>query len=305
MNVLFSGLLKAIAGFVISSNKSPKLRTKEYVHNLRRKLGFKGDQAALKLSHRYESHHMSLRREHALMSLINAEYPGLGVPLVGSYAQRKVYGNGDAREAACYMMEVLDKSLHRIGRVPQDVAAHHILEVAETLEQLHDGLLVYHGDIKPANVMLTPSGKAVISDFGSALPKYRKRSEHGKLFLTPAFMSPEQAGGNPRMIDQRTDLYSLGVSLFYLLTGGELPRYFDLIDVHDSRQFVLKQKSCLTNAQDPIINLHHVDYVDADLHRIVEGLLQKDPGLRYSSAGGVVRDLRHYLSSKTVERTSH
>ncbi len=104
---------------------------------------------------------------------------------------------------------------HRLGeRRALEIAR----DCARGLEALHDAGFV-HRDIKPSNILLTEDGAAKIGDLGlvaSTTPD-RRLTQSGTAMGTPAYMSPEQADGTP--LDARTDLYSLGASLFYLLTG--------------------------------------------------------------------------------------
>lgn len=105
---------------------------------------------------------------------------------------------------------------HRLG---ERRALEIVRDCARGLEALHEAGFI-HRDIKPSNILLTEDGLAKIGDLGlvaTATPD-RKLTQSGAAMGTPAYMSPEQADGVPD-IDARTDLYSLGASLFYLLTG--------------------------------------------------------------------------------------
>lgn len=101
-------------------------------------------------------------------------------------------------------------------KLPAEQALQLALEVAEALDCAH-GQGVVHRDIKPANILLTKEGRAKIADFGVAKLNLANATASGRVFGTPAFMSPEQL--NDEEIDGRSDLFSLGVILYTALTG--------------------------------------------------------------------------------------
>src|SRR6185312_12026207 len=96
------------------------------------------------------------------------------------------------------------------------------ISLASTLAELHRRGIV-HKDIKPSNIILTPTGETRLIDFGSATLQLVEHVDalHGPLIEgTLAYMSPEQTGRMNRSVDYRTDLYSLGITLYELLTGS-------------------------------------------------------------------------------------
>ncbi|MGC1372554.1 MAG: serine/threonine-protein kinase [Candidatus Sulfotelmatobacter sp.] len=114
--------------------------------------------------------------------------------------------------------QTLDKLLlsREDHKLPAEQALQLALEVAEALDCAH-GQGVVHRDIKPANILLTKDGRAKIADFGVAKLNLANATASGRVFGTPAFMSPEQL--NDEEIDGRSDLFSLGVILYTALTG--------------------------------------------------------------------------------------
>jgi serine/threonine-protein kinase len=87
------------------------------------------------------------------------------------------------------------------------------LQVASALEHMHRRG-VYHGDLKPSNIMLSKSGRVKLIDFGTA---WIKGEEKNRVQGTPQYMAPEQA--NERVVDERTDIYNLGATMYRMFTG--------------------------------------------------------------------------------------
>ncbi|MEO7152295.1 MAG: serine/threonine-protein kinase [Burkholderiaceae bacterium] len=156
-----------------------------------------------------------------------------------------------------------------------DIAA----RVAEALAYAHRQGVV-HRDIKPANVMIDPETHAVkVTDFGIARIADASRTRTGMVLGTPSFMSPEQMSG--RRVDGRSDLYSLGVMLYQLLTGA-LPHQAD------SMARLMYQ---IANEPAPDVRALRPELSEA-LANVVALALEKRPEMRYADGHQMALDLR-------------
>ena len=160
--------------------------------------------------------------------------------------------------------------------------------VAETLHYAHRKGVV-HRDIKPGNILLDGSGKPFVADFGLALKE--ENVGHGPRYVgTPAYMSPEQARGEGHRVDGRTDIFSLGVVLYELLTGR---RPFHA----DAREELLEQITT-HEARPP---RQWDDTISKELERICLKALSKRASERYTTAKDMADDLRHFLTSPQLD----
>jgi serine/threonine protein kinase/formylglycine-generating enzyme required for sulfatase activity len=162
------------------------------------------------------------------------------------------------------------------------VAAELIRQVADALHYAHRHGLV-HRDIKPGNILLENDAKAYVADFGLAL----KEDDYGKgpgLCGTPAYMSPEQANGEGHRVDGRSDIFSLGVVFYELLTGRRPFR-------GDSTEVLLRQ--IVTDEPRPPRQVD--DQVPKELERICLKALAKKASERYTTAKDMAEDLGHFL----------
>lgn len=161
-------------------------------------------------------------------------------------------------------------------------------QVLHAMAYAHDQGVI-HRDIKPDNIMVTPTGRIKVMDFGLAFfADSHSLTEANQIMGTVAYFAPEQARGS-KDIDHRADIYALGVVLFELLTG-KLP--FDAHHPVDMMRKLLDEEPRKVCALNPL--------VPRALEKIVDRALRKEPRQRYQSVNEMKAELERFLSSDDV-----
>ena len=166
------------------------------------------------------------------------------------------------------------------------------IQIAQALHYAHERDII-HRDIKPANIKVTPGGQVKIMDLGLALPREAKRvTADGMIIGTPAYLSPEQAQALP--LDRRTDVYSLGVVLYELITG-QLPFASDDIPA-----------LLIQHVKQPPPPLRSIKPdVPAALEGVILKALEKNPARRFQTAEAFAQALEASINfQEPLEQTT-
>jgi serine/threonine protein kinase len=211
--------------------------------------------------------------------------------IIGSLAHPYIVGlydvGTDSDGVPYFVMEYVEgKTLERVldaGPLPLEKAAIWTMDLAAALSRAHRARVI-HGDVKPANVLVTKDGQVKLGDFGIA--RFATQvSSSGTLMGTPAYLSPEQIQGQTQ--DTRSDLFSLGIILYQITTGV---RPFN----GSSVSAVCAQIVSIT----PPPPSHHNPSLPPAFDHIVMRCLEKDPAARYATAEALGASLYPFAHGK-------
>jgi serine/threonine protein kinase len=183
----------------------------------------------------------------------------------------------------------LKRRLQEEGQLPVDEAVAYAIEIGRGLTAAHARKLV-HRDVKPQNVLIDPDGRAKVTDFGIARSLEQKgMTATGRVLGTTDYVAPEQAMGED--VDERSDVYSLGVVLYEMLTGD--------VPFRAETQVGVAMKH--VNEPMPDVQAKRPE-VSAAVASVVDRATTKDPRDRYATVAEMVRDLEQTLE---VEAARH
>ena len=198
-----------------------------------------------------------------------------------------VYDFGEEGDLGYMAMELLEGTELRARMLAGNILT---VEAVDIAAQVADGLGYAHGrgvvhrDIKPSNIMLLPRGRVKIMDFGIARMRTSDlKTSTGVVLGTPKYMSPEQVAGSP--VDHRSDIFSLGVVLYEMLTRSSL------FGGNDTPQIL---HNVTTREHTPPSRVNRE--VPSLLDFVVARALKKDPAVRYQDAYELAADLRTCLA---------
>ena len=170
-----------------------------------------------------------------------------------------------------------------------------LARVCDAVQHAHDQGVI-HRDLKPPNILVDAAGQPKVLDFGVARAtdadlRATTATEVGQVIGTLAYMSPEQAAGDPAALDPRSDVYALGVVLFELL-AGRLPYSLQGLPMAEAARVIHERDPDRLGSVNTAMR--------GDVETIVAKALEKDKARRYASAAALAADLRRFLAGEPI-----
>ena len=204
----------------------------------------------------------------------------------------KIYDVGYENSMQYIVMEYIDgitlkEYIEQQGMLKWRDCVHFTIQILRALQLAHDRGIV-HRDIKPQNVMLLSDGSIKVMDFGIArFSREVENNANEKTMGSVHYVSPEQASGS--RTDERSDIYSVGVMMYEMLTGrkpfnGDTPVAVALKHMHDA----------------PVAPTQYVSSIYPGLEEIILHAMEKEPSKRYQSASGMIRDIEAFKLDQSI-----
>jgi eukaryotic-like serine/threonine-protein kinase len=203
----------------------------------------------------------------------------------------EIYGWGKFDNSYYIVMEYvsgtsLKELIDRKGPIDPGTAAGYALQICDALGAAHENNLI-HRDIKPQNILITPENNVKVTDFGIAKSVNTDVTRTLNIIGTAHYISPEQARGD--ILDNRTDIYSLGVVLYEMITGDIPFRGDTSIDIS------LKHIN-----EKPVSPSKIINDIPKNIEKIVMTCLKKEPSERYERIEDLKNDLNSFLKNKPL-----
>ena len=196
----------------------------------------------------------------------------------------RIYSGGEIDDILYIVMEHVDginlsEYLDSYGAMPLSDAMSVAIHICYALDHVWSSFLMIHRDVKPQNIMITTEGNIKLCDFGLVSSHEKAFSDDNSILGTPYYVSPEMVDGSSYQ-DNRSDIYSLGTTIFHMLSGSPPFNYGGLLEVLNAR---VKQPPPILAEEDKSI--------PEDLSNIILTMMATDQEHRYATASEAAEDI--------------